>query len=73
MPPVSILEHTARNERWIVLTGLALVAAAGLFATLRLGDMLMMPTAFIGGAVVYPVLLFVMWWTVNTHRRVTPQ
>jgi len=25
--------------------------------------MLMMPTAFIGGAVVYPVLLFVMWWT----------
>ena len=46
-----------------MLTGLALVAAAGLFATLRLGDMLMMPTAFIGGAVVYPVLLFVMWWT----------
>ena len=43
--------------------GLALVAAAGLFATLRLGDMLMMPTAFMGGAVVYPVLLFVMWWT----------
>jgi len=46
-----------------VLAGLALVTAAGLFATLRLGDMLMMPTAFIGGAVVYPVLLFVMWWT----------
>ena len=35
----------------------------GLFATLRLGDMLMMPTAFVGGAIVYPVLLFVMWWT----------
>jgi predicted metal-binding membrane protein len=63
VPPVSILERIARNERWIVLAGLALVAAAGLFATLRLGDMLMMPTAFIGGAVVYPVLLFVMWWT----------
>jgi len=46
-----------------VLAGLALVTAAGLFATLRLGDMLMMPTAFIGGAVVYPVLLFVIWWT----------
>ena len=46
-----------------MLAGLALVTAAGLFATLRLGDMLMMPTAFIGGAVVYPVLLFVMWWT----------
>ena len=63
VPPVPILEHTARNERWIVLTGLALVAAIGLFATLRLGDMLMMPTAFVGGAVVYPVLMFVMWWT----------
>ncbi len=25
--------------------------------------MLMMPTAFVGGAIVYPVLLFVMWWT----------
>jgi predicted metal-binding membrane protein len=63
MPPVPLLEHTARNERWIVLAGLALVAATGLFATLRLGDMLMMPTAFVGGAIVYPVLLFVMWWT----------
>ena len=63
MPPVPLLEHTARNERWIVLMALALVATAGLFATLRLGDMLMMPTAFVGGAIVYPVLLFVMWWT----------
>lgn len=63
MPPLPILEHTARNERWIVLAGLALVAAAGLIATLRLGDMLMMPTAFVGGALVYPLLLFVMWWT----------
>ena len=63
MPPVPLLEHTARNERWIVLAGLALVAAIGLFATLQLGDMLMMPTAFFGGAIVYPVLLFIMWWT----------
>jgi predicted metal-binding membrane protein len=60
---VPLLEHTARNERWIVLAGLALVAATGLFATLRLGDMLMMPSAFVGGAIVYPVLLFIMWWT----------
>ena len=43
--------------------GLALVAVAGLLATLRLGDMLMMPTAFVGGPVVYPLLLFIMWWT----------
>jgi predicted metal-binding membrane protein len=61
--PVPLLEHTARNEHWIVLAGLALVAAAGLFATLQLGDVLMMPTAFVGGAIVYPLLLFVMWWT----------
>ena len=63
MPPVPILEYTAKKERWIVLAGLALVAATGLIATLWLGDMLMMPTAFVGGAMVYPVLLFVMWWT----------
>jgi predicted metal-binding membrane protein len=63
VPPVQLLEHTARNERWIVLIGLALVAATGLIATLRLGDMLMMPSAFVGGAIVYPLLLFIMWWT----------
>jgi predicted metal-binding membrane protein len=63
VPPVPLLEYTARNERLIVLAGLALVAATGLFATLRLGDMLMMPSAFAGGAIVYPVLLFIMWWT----------
>ena len=63
MPPVPILEHSARNERWVALVGLALVAATGLFATLRLGDTLMMPTMFVGGPVAYPVLLFVMWWT----------
>ena len=63
LPPAPILELTARNERWIVLAGLALVAATGLFATLRLGDILMMPSPFVGGAFVYPLLLFVMWWT----------
>lgn len=46
-----------------MLAGLAVVAAGGLFATLRLGDALMMSTAFTGGAVVYPLLLFAMWWT----------
>ena len=60
VPPVPLLEHTARNERWIVLAGLALVAATGLFVTMRLGDMLMMPTAFVSSAIVYPVLLFIM-------------
>jgi predicted metal-binding membrane protein len=47
----------------IVLVALALVTVAGLFATLRLGDMLMMPSAFVGGAIIYPLLLFIMWWT----------
>ena len=63
MLPVAILENAARNQRMIVLVALALVAATGLFATLRLGDMLMMPSAFVGGTIVYPLLLFVMWWT----------
>ena len=61
--PVRILEYTAKKERWIALAGLALVAAMGLFATLRLGDMLMMPSAFVGGVIVYPLILFFMWWT----------
>jgi predicted metal-binding membrane protein len=63
VPPAPLLEYPARNERWIVLAGLALVAVIGLFATLQLGDMLMMPSAFVGGAIVYPLLLFIMWWT----------
>jgi predicted metal-binding membrane protein len=62
-PPVSVLEYTAKKERWIVLASLALVAVTGLFATLQLGDILMMPSGFVGGAIVYPVLLFIMWWT----------
>ena len=57
-----VLERSATHERWVVLTGLALVAAIGLYATLRLGDMLMMPTAFVADRLVYLVLLFFMWW-----------
>ena len=58
--PVSLAERAARNERWIVLAALAAVAATGLFTTLRLGGMLMMPMM---GAAPYALLLFVMWWT----------
>jgi len=61
--PNTISERIAHSERWIVLGALAFVSATGLFATLRLGGMLMMPTAFTGGPIVYPALLFVMWWT----------
>jgi predicted metal-binding membrane protein len=63
MTTARILERSATHERWIVLAGLVLVAAMGLYTTLRLGDILMMPTAFVGGALVYPALLFIMWWT----------
>ncbi len=59
----SLFERAALHDRRLVIAGLALVAATGLFATLRLGDILMMPSAFVGGAIVYPVLLFFMWWT----------
>jgi predicted metal-binding membrane protein len=47
----------------IVLVALVLVTVAGLIASLRLGDILMMPSAFVGGAIIYPLLLFAMWWT----------
>ena len=67
-----MIERAARNERWIVLTGLAAVAAIGLFFTLRLGDMLMMPTAFIAGVIVYPLLLFIMWWTMMMAMMLPP-
>lgn len=63
MSAARMLERSATHERRVVLVGLALVAVTGLFATLRLGDIIMMPTAFVGGALVYPVLLFIMWWT----------
>jgi len=62
-PSVRLLEQTAKHERLIVFAGLAAVAVAGLFSTLRLGDMLMMPTDWVGGPIVYPLLLFIMWWT----------
>lgn len=56
-------ERAARNERWIVVAGLALVAAVGLGATLKLGEMLMMPAASFEGSAAYWVLIFIMWWT----------
>jgi predicted metal-binding membrane protein len=57
---VSIFEVSAKYERWLVLAALAVVAALGLFATLWLGDMLMLSS---GGGLGYPLLLFLMWWT----------
>ncbi len=63
MTAVSKIEIVAKQERLIVLAGLALVTAAGLFLTLRLGDMLMMPDIFAGSVIAYAVLLFLMWWT----------
>jgi predicted metal-binding membrane protein len=60
--PDSLSERAALKDRWMVAAGLALVAASGFAATLRIGEMLMMPPAPIGGAV-YAALIFIMWWT----------
>ena len=62
-PSVPLLEHAVKFERWIVLAALAFVVALGLFVTLRLGEVLMMPMGRIGSPIAYPALLFVMWWT----------
>jgi predicted metal-binding membrane protein len=61
--PDTVSERAARNERWIAIAGLTMVAAIGLGATLKVGDMLMMPTAPSASSAAYAVLFFVMWWT----------
>lgn len=61
---MSIFERSAKNERWIVLAGLALVVIAGLLTTLLVGDRLMVAAMAGGsGTLTYLVLLFIMWWT----------
>jgi predicted metal-binding membrane protein len=62
-PPAALSERLAKNERWIVLAALLLSTALGLFATLRLGDRLMMADAPEPASFAYAVLLFAMWWT----------
>ena len=63
MATASLFELPAKNERWIVLAGLALVAAMGLFLTLRVGDSVMMLSMSGEADPTYPALLFFMWWT----------
>ena len=63
MAPASIIEFSARNERWIVLVGLGLVSATGLILTMWIGDGLMMSAMRGQLGPTYPVLLFLMWWT----------
>jgi predicted metal-binding membrane protein len=60
--PLSLAERLARHERAVVLTGLALVTAFGLFGSLLSGDALMAMMAGPPGPA-YAGLLFVMWWT----------
>lgn len=60
-PPHSFAERLSKNERAVVLAGLAVVVAAGLYATLWSGNVLMMMMDASGA--VYAALLFVMWWT----------
>ncbi len=60
----SVVEFSAKNERWIVLAGLGSVVATGLVSTIHFGDTLMM-TTMMGKAtgLAYPVMVFLMWWT----------
>ena len=61
---MSMIVLSAQNERRIVLVCLALVVIVGLAASLQFGDQLMMATmADDTGGYTYPVLLFMMWWT----------
>lgn len=62
-PADSLPERLAHGERWVTLAALALTAAAGLFVTLRVGDILMLPTAPAVASTPYAALLFIMWWT----------
>lgn len=61
-PPLSLPERAVRHERLIVLVLLALVAAAGLEATIWSGDR-MMQIGMAGSDYVYASLIFIMWWT----------
>ena len=55
----SLVERAAIHDRLLVIAGLAIAAALGLWATLRTGDALMSPFS---SAPAYAVLLFTMWW-----------
>ena len=61
--PDELLQRAALNERRVVLGALAVVAALGLWATFRTGDVLMSPASPESGTMAYVVLLFIMWWT----------
>ena len=63
MASAAFIEFSARNERWIVLSGLALVAATGVIVSLRVGGGLMMSAMMGETSPAYPALLLLMWWT----------
>jgi predicted metal-binding membrane protein len=58
-----MLERIARRERLFVLAGLGAVTIAGLLATFRTGDRLMMTAPLMVGPFTYALVLFIMWWT----------
>ena len=62
-PPVSLLEHAAKFERWVVLAALTVAAAAGLYVTLWLGDAMMIVDPDEASYASYAALLFLMWWS----------
>lgn len=63
MRAAPLIEHVARRQRIAALAAVALVAITGLWATLHLGDRLMMTSPSGPGWLAYSLLLFLMWWT----------
>ena len=60
---LTVVDFSARNERTIVVIGLAAVVAGALFTTFRLGDRAMMSAMDGETGAAYAMLLFAMWWT----------
>jgi len=60
---LSVITFSAKNERAIVVACLFTVEAVGLYATLALGDSVMMATMGAERGLAYWALLFAMWWT----------
>lgn len=59
----TLFERIASRDQFVVLAGLAGVAALGLWLMLRTGDPVMMASMSRPDTLAFAVLLFAMWWT----------
>ena len=59
----SLVERAAFHDRALVIAGLAVATALGLWMTQRAGDALMQPSMPAAGTPLHGLLLFVMWWS----------